>query len=71
MEIQKPKLLKIEKIADLRKELTENSEKYEILEKQFKDAEEEKIEAEKYEFRNCLFESCKYIQSNHCCPEYN
>ena len=64
LEIQKPKLFKIEEITDFKKEILENSEKYEIREKRFKDTEEEKIEAEKYEFRNCVFESCKMIHSN-------
>ena len=40
MEIQKPKIFKIETPSDFVTEVHENAEKYEIREKRFKDAEE-------------------------------
>ena len=63
MNIIKPKIYEIEEIGNLKVEIQENLEKYEICEKRFKE-EEENIDADKYTFRNCIFESSVVWQLN-------
>lgn len=63
MKIIKPNIGAIHEISDLRKALLENIEEYEIREKYIKNNEDENLGVEKFEFRNCMFENCKYIQS--------
>lgn len=63
MNIIKPKIYEIEEIGNLKVEIQENLEKYEICEKRFKE-EEENIDADKYTFRNCIFESCRLSHSH-------
>ena len=62
--IIKPKICEPKEAFSLKRNIQEHLEDYEIKGMRFQDLEEESIQAEKYELRNCVLENCKYIQSN-------